>query len=83
MKSVRLEIAEAIEGHLFWRMSVDNQAPLSGLCEVQSPNDKARLILAATEALQHYEPIQPTETVLFKQTSSESHLDDWMKPHGN
>ena len=78
MKSVRLEIAEATPGKLYWKMWIDGQAPLSGMCEVASSNDKTRLIACAAEALSHYAVIKEAQPVIHGEAVS--HLDDWMKP---
>ena len=76
MKTVRLEIAEQTEGKLYWRMNIDGQAALMGMCEVTSPNDKTRLIACAAEALAHYAVIKEAQHVIAEPIS---HLDDWMK----
>ena len=78
MKSIRLEIAEATPGRLYWRMIIDGQAPLMGMCEVASPSDKTRLIACAAEALAHYTVIKQVSHIPLE-VMSESHLDDWMK----
>ena len=77
MKSVRLEIAEATPGKLYWKMWIDGQAPLSGMCEVTSSNDKTRLIACAAEALAHYTVIKEAQPIIHGEAVS--HLDDWMK----
>ena len=78
MKSVRLEIAEATEGKLHWRMTIDGQGVLTGMCEIASPSDKTRVIACATEALANYHPLKEVSSIRVEATP-ESHLDDWMK----
>ena len=62
MKTVHLEIAEQTEGKLYWRMIVEGQAALMGMCEVTSSNDKTRLMACAAEALAHYAVIKNDST---------------------
>ena len=76
MKSTRLEMAEVIPGHIYWKLWIDGQAPLSGACDLASPNDKTRLIACAAEALSHYTVIKASQPVIAEPIS---HLDDWMK----